>query len=135
MEEERKEKEEKQGGAGNLTSLERETIITYNNAENTANCFTLSLPVRRRLLQLAEEYPDEVHINKQEEDMIDVESPKAGSKSARPGGCPMNSGQRWQSEAATCMRNIGNPSRPKKIPTTWMMQAMRMMNRHDTRRA
>ncbi len=84
MEEERKEKEEKQGGAGNLTSLERETIITYNNAENTANCFTLSMPVRRRLLQLAEEYPDEVHINKQEEDMIDVDVPKSWVKIRPP---------------------------------------------------
>lgn len=84
MEEERKEKEEKQGGAGNLTSLERETIITYNNAENTANCFTLSLPVRRRLLQLAKEYPEEVHINKQEEDMIDVDVPKSWVKIRPP---------------------------------------------------
>lgn len=84
MEEERKEKEEKQGGAGNLTSLERETIITYNNAENTANCFTLSMPVRRRLLQLAEEYPDEVRINKQEEDMLDVDVPKSWVKIRPP---------------------------------------------------
>lgn len=67
-----------------LTAMERETIITYNNAENTANCFTLSLPVRRRLLQLAEEYPDEVHINKQEEDMIDVDIPKSWVKIRPP---------------------------------------------------
>lgn len=67
-----------------LTAMERETIITYNNAENTANCFTLSLPVRRRLLQLAEEYPDEVHINKQEEDMIDVDIPKRWVKIRPP---------------------------------------------------
>ena len=67
-----------------LTAMERETIITYNNAENTANCFTLRLPVRRRLLQLAEEYPDEVHINKQEEDMIDVDIPKSWVKIRPP---------------------------------------------------
>ena len=67
-----------------LTAMERETIITYNNAENTANCFTLSLPVRRRLLQLAEEYPDEVHINKQEEDMSDVDIPKSWVKIRPP---------------------------------------------------
>lgn len=67
-----------------LTAMERETIITYNNAENTANCFTLSLPVRRRLLQLAEEYPDEVHINKKEEDMIDVDIPKSWVKIRPP---------------------------------------------------
>lgn len=77
--------EKKETFAGTpLTAMERETIITYNNAENTANCFTLSLPVRRRLLQLAEEYPDEVHINKQEEDMIDVDIPKSWVKIRPP---------------------------------------------------
>lgn len=77
--------EKKETFAGTpLTAMERETIITYNNAENTANCFTLSLPVRRRLLQLAEEYPDEVHINKQEVDMIDVDIPKSWVKIRPP---------------------------------------------------
>lgn len=37
-----------------LTGYERETIINYNNAEDTANVFTLNQSMRRKMLLLAE---------------------------------------------------------------------------------
>lgn len=67
-----------------LTSLERETIITYNNAEGEASIFTLNQSMRRKVIQLAEEYPDDVKILHQAEDMVDATVPKSWVKIRPP---------------------------------------------------
>lgn len=67
-----------------LTSLERETIMTYNNAEGEANVYTLNLAMRRKILQLATEYPDEVKILHQAEDMVEATVPKSWVKIRPP---------------------------------------------------
>lgn len=36
---------------------ERETIITYNDAEKTANVYTMNRKLSRKLLAMAQEYP------------------------------------------------------------------------------
>lgn len=36
---------------------ERETIITYNDAEKTANVYTMNRELSRKLLAMAQEYP------------------------------------------------------------------------------
>ena len=40
-----------------LTRLEQETIILFNNAEPEAEVFTYSSPFKRKLNKLCEEYP------------------------------------------------------------------------------
>lgn len=67
-----------------LTSFERETIMTYNNAEGEANVYTLNLSMRRKILQLATEYPDEVKILHQAEDMVEATVPKSWVKIRPP---------------------------------------------------
>lgn len=37
--------------------VERETIITYNDAEKTANVYTMNRKLSRKLLSMAQEYP------------------------------------------------------------------------------
>lgn len=78
-----------------LTSIERETIMTYNNAEGEANVYTLNLAMRRKILQLATEYPDEVKILHQAEDMVEATVPKSWVKSGRLASSPMSSVKRW----------------------------------------
>ncbi|MCD8050140.1 MAG: hypothetical protein LUE89_00470 [Clostridiales bacterium] len=44
-----------------LTKQEQETIITYNEAEATANVYTHNRALRRRLEALANERPEDCH--------------------------------------------------------------------------
>lgn len=67
-----------------LTSIERETIITYNNAEDTANVYSLNLPMLRKIRKLAEDYPDDVKILHQADDMIEATVPKSWVKIRPP---------------------------------------------------
>lgn len=67
-----------------LTGYERETIINYNNAEDTANVFTLNQSMRRKMLLLAEQYPDDVKIIRQAEDMVELTIPKKWVKVSPP---------------------------------------------------
>lgn len=46
------------------TKFEQETIITYNNAEDTMEFYTYDKKAIRRLLELSEEYPDECYQSK-----------------------------------------------------------------------
>jgi len=45
-----------------LTKLERETIITFNEAEDFAIVFTCHEPLKRRLAILATKRPKEIHL-------------------------------------------------------------------------
>ena len=45
-----------------LTRYEQETVITYNEAEQTANIYTHNKALRRRLEQLAQERPEECRL-------------------------------------------------------------------------
>ena len=47
-----------------LTAYEKETIINYNEAEQTAIVYTHNKALRRTLDKLAQERPDDCHIDK-----------------------------------------------------------------------
>lgn len=47
-----------------LTNYERETIINFNEGEDTASVYTHSPKLRRRLEQLAQERPEECRLYK-----------------------------------------------------------------------
>ena len=46
----------------NLSLFERETIIGYNEAEQTASVYTHNKALRRTLDKLAQERPEDCHI-------------------------------------------------------------------------
>lgn len=66
------------------TAYERETIINFNNAEKTASYYTLNYGKRQMLLQLAEEYPNDVKIVAQRDDMVEATLPKSWIKVRPP---------------------------------------------------
>ena len=43
-----------------IPKIERETIITYNEAEDTASVYTMNKHLQRKLSQMAQECPDSV---------------------------------------------------------------------------
>lgn len=43
-----------------LTNVEKETILTFNEAERTANIFTYNEVLKRQLLELCQTYPEQV---------------------------------------------------------------------------
>ena len=43
-----------------LTNMERETIVTFNEAERTANFYTHNLVLQAQLQELCRKYPDQV---------------------------------------------------------------------------
>ena len=57
-------------------AYEKETVINFNNAEQNASCYTLNTHKRQMLLNLAEEYPDDVKIISKRDDMVEVTFPK-----------------------------------------------------------
>lgn len=65
-------------------AYEKETIITFNNAEATASYYTLNASKRRMILKLAEKYPDDVKIVQQTEDMAEVTLPKKWIRISAP---------------------------------------------------
>ena len=48
----------------NLTNYEKETIITFNEAEKTAGVYTHNAALLRKLAELAEERPEECRLEK-----------------------------------------------------------------------
>ena len=66
------------------SAFERETIINFNNAEKTASYYTLNYGKRQMLLELANEYPDDVKIIAQREDMVEATLPKSWIKVRPP---------------------------------------------------
>lgn len=69
-----------------LTREEMETIITYNEAEQTASVFTYNTALRNKLSRLAEEYPDECKLEKTAWDgkVVDYTVPKRWVKVSPP---------------------------------------------------
>lgn len=65
-------------------AYEKETIINFNNAEQNASCYTLNIQKRQMLLNLAEEYPDDVKIISKRDDMVEVTFPKKWVKIRPP---------------------------------------------------
>ena len=65
-----------------LTNYERETIISYNEAEKTANIHTHNKTLRRKLEQLAAERPEECRLKKVSRfyEAVDYTVPKAWVK-------------------------------------------------------
>lgn len=77
---------EEQGSSDTFrgSAFERETIINFNNAEKTASYYTLNYGKRQMLLELAKEYPDDVKIIAQREDMVEATLPKSWIKVRPP---------------------------------------------------
>lgn len=65
-------------------AYEKETVINFNNAEQNASCYTLNTHKRQMLLNLAEEYPDDVKIISKRGDMVEVTFPKKWVKIRPP---------------------------------------------------
>lgn len=65
-------------------AYEKETVINFNNAEQNASCYTLNTHKRQMLLNLAEEYPDDVKIISKRNDMVEVTFPKKWVKIRPP---------------------------------------------------
>lgn len=65
-------------------AYEKETVINFNNAEQSASCYTLNTHKRQMLLNLAEEYPDDVKIISKRDDMVEVTFPKKWVKIRPP---------------------------------------------------
>lgn len=65
-------------------AYEKETVINFNNAEQNASCYTLNTHKRQMLLNLAEEYPDDVKIISKRDDMVEVAFPKKWVKIRPP---------------------------------------------------
>ena len=65
-----------------LTGYERETIISYNEAEKTANIHTHNKPLRRKLEKLAADRPEECRLEKVSRfyEAVDYAVPKAWVK-------------------------------------------------------
>ena len=65
-------------------AYEKETVINFNNAEQNASCYILNTHKRQMLLNLAEEYPDDVKIISKRDDMVEVTFPKKWVKIRPP---------------------------------------------------
>lgn len=65
-------------------AYEKETVINFNNAEQNASCYTLNTHKRQMLLNLAEEYPDDVKIISKRDNMVEVTFPKKWVKIRPP---------------------------------------------------
>lgn len=65
-------------------AYEKETVINFNNAEQNASCYTLNTHKRQMLLNLAEEYPDDVKIISKRDDMVEITFPKKWVKIRPP---------------------------------------------------
>lgn len=51
-----------------LTKQEQETIINYNQTNEPASIYTFDKKLQKKLIQYATDYPEEVVIEKEEED-------------------------------------------------------------------
>lgn len=69
-----------------LTKVERETIINFNEGERTAGVYTHNAALKRKLEQLAQEHPDDCHLTKASHDgeAADYTIPKSWIKIKPP---------------------------------------------------
>lgn len=51
-----------------LTKYEQETIINYNQSTDPIDIYTFDKKLQKKLIQYATDYPEEVSLNKEEED-------------------------------------------------------------------
>lgn len=77
-----------------MSKYEKETIISFNEAERTANVYTFNAALRRKLETLAQERPTECSIEKRASDYIEGTVPKAWVKIRPPRACNMTDEQR-----------------------------------------
>lgn len=64
---------------------ERETIITYNDAEKTANVYTMNRKLSRKLLAMAQEYLSLVKfVRKYPDSAVEYELPKKSITVSKP---------------------------------------------------
>lgn len=89
----------------NLTRIEQETIINYNEAEETANVYTYSGTLKRKLLELCETRPDEAkHIKTNQHGGMDFTVPKKWIKVGPPR--TLNITDEERAKKAEHMRNV-----------------------------
>lgn len=68
-----------------VPQVERETIITYNNAEKTANVYTMNRKLARKLSAMAQEYPSLVKfVRKYPDSAVEYELPKKSIVVSKP---------------------------------------------------
>lgn len=69
----------------NISPIERETIISYNEAEKTANVYTMNQALKNKLSKMSNDFPDLVKFKKEHPDgAVEYELPKKYIKVARP---------------------------------------------------
>lgn len=69
----------------NIPRIERETIITFNEAEPTANVYTMNPALQRKLARLAQECPDSVKLSRTFKDSaVEYTVPKKSIKVNKP---------------------------------------------------
>lgn len=68
-----------------IPRIERETIITFNEAEPTANVYTMNPALQRKLARLAQECPDSVKLSSTFKDFaVEYTVPKKSIKVNKP---------------------------------------------------
>lgn len=69
-----------------LTKVERETIINFNEGERSAGIYTHNAALKRKLEQLAQDHPDDCHLTKASHDgeAMDYTIPKSWIKIRPP---------------------------------------------------
>lgn len=67
-----------------LESIEKETIINYNNAEKEASIYTCNENMQEKIRKLAEKYPEQVKITASDNYSVTAEIPKKWVKIVPP---------------------------------------------------
>ena len=82
----------------NLSRIERETIVTYNQQEEEAGVYTLDPSLIRRLMQLSEERPAECRVERRSHDgrAVDFCVPKSWIRIVPPRRVNLTEEQRQQ---------------------------------------
>lgn len=67
-----------------LIGYERETIINYNDLEQTASVYTCNTALKKKLSKLYEEYPEQTQKIRENEDSVEYIIPKKWVKISPP---------------------------------------------------
>lgn len=60
-----------------LSRYEQETIINFNEEEDTASVYTHNNRLREKLLRLSKKYPDKIRTERKERDAVSFTVPKS----------------------------------------------------------
>lgn len=90
-----------------LTSIEKETIINFNEGELAVNVYTYNPRLRRRLRNLKEQQPDEVTVN-YDGDYSDYDLPKSWIRINPPRRVAPLSEEQRRNRITTLHRVTGN---------------------------